>query len=148
MLIGVPSEIKNQEHRVGLIPSGAHRLTEAGHDVMIQAGAGLGAGIPDEHFVAVGARIVETADQAWDAEMVIKVKEPVKPEWHRMREGQTLFTYLHLAADVPLTHELMNQMQRTTQSKIKRQTISRAIGKTLQVFLFEATILAISSRAM
>jgi alanine dehydrogenase len=109
MLIGVPSEIKNQEHRVGLIPSGAHRLTEAGHDVMVQAGAGLGAGIPDEHFVAVGARIVETADQAWDAEMVIKVKEPVKPEWHRMREGQTLFTYLHLAADVPLTHELMNR---------------------------------------
>lgn len=109
MLIGVPKEIKVAENRVGLVPAGAQVLCDRGHDVMIEAGAGIGAGIPDSAYEAVGARVVGDADTAWNAEMVIKVKEPVEPEWHRMQEGQTLYTYLHLAADTPLTETLMKK---------------------------------------
>ena len=109
MLIGVPKEIKVAENRVGMVPAGVQTLVDQGHDVMIETKAGLGAGIPDEDYEAVGARIVSDAETAWDAEMVIKVKEPIQPEWHRMKSGQTLYTYLHLAADAPLTEELMKK---------------------------------------
>ena len=85
MLIGVPKEIKVAENRVGMVPAGVQTLVDQGHDVMIETKAGLGAGIPDEAYEAVGARIVSDAETAWDAEMVIKVKEPVQPEWHRMK---------------------------------------------------------------
>ena len=109
MLIGVPSEIKNNEFRVALTPAGAHDLTAAGHQVLVQSGAGAGSGIPDEAYIAAGARIVADAATAWDeAEMVLKVKEPVASEYARFRDGLLLFTYLHLAAEPALTAALMS----------------------------------------
>ncbi|GAA4693109.1 alanine dehydrogenase [Nocardioides nanhaiensis] len=108
MRIGVPKEVKNHEYRVAITPVGVHELVAHGHEVHVQTGAGLGSGILDEEYEAEGARIVPDADTAWgDAEMVLKVKEPVAEEYHRMREDLTLFTYLHLAADKPLTEELL-----------------------------------------
>ena len=108
MRIGVPREVKNHEYRVALTPAGAHQLAEAGHEVMIETGAGSGSLIPDEDFVAAGARILDTADEVWgSADMVLKVKEPVAAEYHRLREDLVLFTYLHLAADRPLTDRLL-----------------------------------------
>ncbi|MCW2819255.1 MAG: alanine dehydrogenase [Marmoricola sp.] len=109
MQIGVPAEVKNHEYRVALTPAGAHELAAHGHEVSVQRGAGVGSSIPDEDYLAAGAKIVDSADEAWDRELVLKVKEPVEQEWHRMKEGQTLFTYLHLAADAPLTRELLDR---------------------------------------
>ncbi len=106
--IGIPSEVKNNEYRVAITPVGVSELVAHGHEVLIQKGAGLGSSITDEEFVAQGARIVDAADDLWgEAEMVLKVKEPVEEEYHRLREDLTLFTYLHLAADQPLTEELL-----------------------------------------
>ena len=106
--IGIPSEVKNNEYRVAITPVGVSELVAHGHQVLIQKGAGLGSSITDEEFVAQGARIVDAADDLWgEAEMVLKVKEPVEEEYHRLREDLTLFTYLHLAADQPLTEELL-----------------------------------------
>jgi alanine dehydrogenase len=108
MKVGVPKEVKNHEYRVALTPIGAHELTERGHEVYIEKGAGAGSQIPDEEYAAEGARIVDSADDVWGAaDMVLKVKEPIEEEYARMREGQTLFTYLHLAADKRLTDELV-----------------------------------------
>ncbi len=108
--IGVPKEVKNHEYRVALTPVGAHELTQHGHDVVVQRGAGVGSQIPDEEYVAAGAKILDEADDVWGSvEMVLKVKEPVAEEYHRLREGLTLFTYLHLAADKPLTQELVDR---------------------------------------
>src|SRR4051795_12228731 len=108
MKVGVPKEVKNHEYRVALTPIGVHELTERGHEVYVEKGAGAGSQIPDEEYVAEGARILDSADDVWGtADMVLKVKEPVEEEYARMREGQTLFTYLHLAADKRLTDELM-----------------------------------------
>ena len=109
MEIGIPKEIKVREYRVGQSPAGVAALVGAGHRVKVESGAGVGAGFEDRAYEAAGAQIVATADEAWNAEMVIKVKEPIAAEWHRMQEGQLLFTYLHLAADTPLTHELMKK---------------------------------------
>ena len=110
MKVGVPKEVKNHEYRVAITPIGVHELTAHGHEVLIEAGAGLGSQITDEEYVAAGARMLATADDVWaSAELVLKVKEPVAEEYHRMREGQTLFTYLHLAADKPLTEELLQR---------------------------------------
>ncbi|HYN71661.1 MAG TPA: alanine dehydrogenase [Nakamurella sp.] len=109
MRVGVPREVKNHEYRVALTPAGAHALTIAGHDVVIEAGAGAGSFIPDEDFVAAGARILETADEVWDfAELLLKVKEPVASEYHRLRKDLVLFTYLHLAAERTLTDRLID----------------------------------------
>jgi alanine dehydrogenase len=106
--VGVPKEVKNHEYRVALTPIGAHELTQHGHEVFVERGAGVGSQIPDEEYVAAGARIIDSADDVWgDAEMVLKVKEPVAEEYHRLREDLTLFTYLHLAADRPLTERLL-----------------------------------------
>jgi len=106
--IGIPTEVKNNEYRVGITPVGVHELVRHGHEVLIQAGAGLGSSIPDDDYVAQGARILTEADDVWaQAEMVMKVKEPVEEEYHRLREDLTLFTYLHLAAEEPLTRELV-----------------------------------------
>jgi alanine dehydrogenase len=108
--IGVPKEVKNHEYRVAITPIGVHELTAHGHDVYVQKGAGLGSQIEDSEFQASGAKILDGADEVWDnAEMVLKVKEPVSEEYHRMHEGLTLFTYLHLAADKPLTEELISR---------------------------------------
>ena len=105
--VGVPREVKNNEFRVAITPAGVHELARAGHDVMIEHDAGEGSSIPDEDYVAAGARILDEADDVWaEGDLILKVKEPVEPEYHRMRPGQTLFTYLHLAADRPLTEEL------------------------------------------
>jgi alanine dehydrogenase len=108
MRIGVPREVKNHEYRVALTPAGAHHLTESGHHVVIETGAGAGSLIPDDDFVAAGAQILGTADEVWGtADMVLKVKEPVSSEYHRLRKDLVLFTYLHLAADRPLTERLV-----------------------------------------
>jgi alanine dehydrogenase len=106
--IGVPKEVKNHEYRVALTPVGAHELTQHGHEVFVQRDAGTGSQIPDEEYVAAGATIIDGADDVWaEAEMVLKVKEPVAEEYHRLRDDLTLFTYLHLAADKPLTEKLL-----------------------------------------
>ncbi len=110
MKVGVPKEVKNHEYRVALTPVGAHELTQHGHEVFLERQAGVGSQIPDEEYVAAGAKILDSADEVWgSADMVLKVKEPVAEEYSRMREGQTLFTYLHLAADQPLTQELVKR---------------------------------------
>jgi alanine dehydrogenase len=113
MRVGVPREVKNHEYRVALTPVGVHELVQRGHEVLVETGAGTGSLIPDAEYAAEGARIVDGADPAdelWGAaDMVLKVKEPVAEEFPRMREGQVLFTYLHLAADLPLTEELMRR---------------------------------------
>ncbi len=107
MKVGVPKEVKNHEYRVAMTPVGVHELVSHGHEVHVEKDAGVGSSIGDEEYVAAGATIVDSADDVWgDAEMVLKVKEPVAEEYHRMRDGQVLFTYLHLAADRPLTEEL------------------------------------------
>lgn len=108
MIIGVPKEIKPQEHRVGLIPSTASTLTRRGHTVLVQKNAGVGSGYPDEAYVAAGAQIVDTARKVYaQAEMIVKVKEPLKVEYGLLRKGQILFTYLHLAANRTLTDALL-----------------------------------------
>ncbi len=99
MLIGVPREIKRQEHRVALMPSAAWQLVQAGHSVVVEAGAGVDAGFPDEDYRAAGATLVEDHARAFEADLVVKVKEPLPPEFPLLREGQILFTYLHLAAN-------------------------------------------------
>jgi len=108
--VGVPKEVKNHEYRVAITPVGVHELVANDHEVVVQKGAGVGSSIPDAEYVAAGATIIDEADDVWaEAEMVLKVKEPVAEEYHRMREGQVLFTYLHLAADLPLTEEMIKR---------------------------------------
>ena len=104
MKIGVPKEIKTNENRVALVPAGAEALVTAGHSVMIEKGAGEGSGFPDSSYTSVGAKVGADADTVWGvAEMIMKVKEPIKPEWPRIRKGQVIFTYFHFAADKELT---------------------------------------------
>lgn len=108
MLVGIPTEIKNNENRVAITPAGVHELTARGHDVLIEAGAGLGSGISDDDYTAAGARLAATADEVWAAaDLLLKVKEPIEVEYPRLRAGQTLFTYLHLAASRPCTDALV-----------------------------------------
>ncbi|MBA2553390.1 MAG: alanine dehydrogenase [Geodermatophilaceae bacterium] len=108
MKVGVPKEVKNHEYRVAITPAGVTELIRAGHDVLIECGAGDGSSMPDDVFVARGARIATTADDVWaGSDLVLKVKEPIAEEYHRMRSGQTLFTYLHLAASLECTKALM-----------------------------------------
>src|SRR5436309_1274905 len=108
MIIGVPKEIKAQEHRVGLIPATASMLTRKGHKVLVQKGAGVGSGYLDESYIKAGAEIVDTAKKVYgQAEMIVKVKEPLKAEYGLLRKDQILFTYLHLAASKPLTEALL-----------------------------------------
>src|SRR5687767_6160682 len=110
MRIGVPKEVKNHEYRVALTPIGVHELVQRGHEVVVQKSAGEGSLIPDAEYVAAGATMLDTADDVWgSADMILKVKEPVAEEYHRMRPGLVLFTYLHLAADKPLTEELIKR---------------------------------------
>jgi len=108
MIIGVPKEIKAQEHRVGLIPSTASMLTRKDHTVVVQKDAGVGSGYPDQAYIDAGAKIIDTARKVYaQAEMIVKVKEPLKAEYGLLRKGQILFTYLHLAASKPLTEALL-----------------------------------------
>ncbi len=108
MKVGVPREVKNHEYRVAITPAGVHELVRSGHEVVIEAKAGTGSAIPDEDFTSAGAKILPSADDVWQtAELILKVKEPVAEEYHRMRPGQVLFTYLHLAASRPCTDALI-----------------------------------------
>ena len=109
MIIGVPKEIKNNEFRVAITAAGVHEFRTHGHTVLVERGAGLGSGITDEEYSIAGAEIVVDADDVWArADMVMKVKEPIKAEYHRFRKDLILFTYLHLAAEPELTRELIN----------------------------------------
>lgn len=109
MRIGVPKEIKNNENRVAITPSGVIQLSQHNHQVLIEKGAGLNSGFFDEQYMEAGAIIVETAADVWSCDMVIKVKEPVQDEYHYFYDGLILFTYLHLAADRQLTEALMSK---------------------------------------
>jgi alanine dehydrogenase len=110
MLVGVPSEVKNREYRVAITPAGVHELATHGHEVYVEADAGVGSSITDAEYEAAGAKILPTADDVWQTgELILKVKEPVAEEYHRMRDGQTLFTYLHLAASRDCTDALIKQ---------------------------------------
>lgn len=107
-VVGVPNEIKTHESRVAMIPVGVEELTRRGHRVLIQSGAGMGSGISDDQYVAHGAVIVPAAEQVWEqADLIIKVKEPLPVEWPLMRKGQIVFTYFHFAADEKLTRAVM-----------------------------------------
>jgi alanine dehydrogenase len=109
MRVGVPKELKDNEYRVALTPAGVRELVVYGHEVIIERGAGVGSSIPDSDFERAGATIVPDADTVFaDADMVLKVKEPVPEEFHRLREGLVLFTYLHLAASEPVTKALID----------------------------------------
>ncbi len=104
MRIGIPKEIKTNENRVSLVPAGAEALVAAGHTVVVEAGAGLGSGFSDEQYAAAGALVEKDADALWaKAELIVKVKEPIEPEWKRLRRGQVIFTYFHFASSKALT---------------------------------------------
>nr|WP_030502683.1 alanine dehydrogenase [Micromonospora purpureochromogenes] len=110
MKVGIPREVKNHEYRVAITPAGVNEFTRHGHEVFVEAGAGVGSSITDDEFAAAGAKILATVDEVWDtAELVLKVKEPIAEEYHRMREGQVLFTYLHLAASRECTDALVDR---------------------------------------
>ncbi len=106
--VGIPREVKNNEFRVAITPAGVHELVRHGHQVVVEQNAGAGSSITDEEYVGAGAQILPTADEVWAAaDLVLKVKEPVAEEYHRLRKGQTLFTYLHLAASRACTDALL-----------------------------------------
>jgi alanine dehydrogenase len=108
MRVGIPTEIKNNEYRVAITPAGVAELVHRGHEVIIQAGAGEGSAISDADFKRAGAQMINSVDEVWaEADLLLKVKEPIEAEYSRLRKGQTLFTYLHLAASKPCTDALM-----------------------------------------
>jgi alanine dehydrogenase len=110
MKIGLPKEIKDNEYRVGLTPAGVNSLVNAGHTVFVQRSAGEGSGFTDDQYVTAGGKILDTADDVWgEGDMIVKVKEPIQPEYARMREDQLLFTYLHLAPEFELTKQMMER---------------------------------------
>nr|AIA17218.1 alanine dehydrogenase [uncultured bacterium] len=110
MKIGLPKEIKDNEYRVGLTPAGVNALVNAGHEVFVQKSAGEGSGFTDDQYVKAGGKLLDTADEVWKTgDMIVKVKEPIAPEYPRMRENQLLFTYLHLAPEFELTKQMMER---------------------------------------
>jgi len=110
MKIGLPKEIKDNEYRVGLTPAGVNALAGAGHELFVQKSAGEGSGFADDDYVKAGAKLLDTADEIWQTgDMIVKVKEPIAPEYPRMRENQLLFTYLHLAPEFELTKQMMER---------------------------------------
>jgi alanine dehydrogenase len=124
VIVGVPREIKPGEQRVAVTPAGAHALVEAGHRLVIERGAGQGSGIRDEDYAAAGAAL-EVVEAVWaQAELILKVKEPVSPEYQRLRSGQVLFTYLHLAA----APELARQLRQAAVIAVAYETVQRADG--------------------
>ena len=126
LVVGVPTEIKDNENRVSMQPDGVGELVHHGHQVVVQAGAGSGSRFPDAEFAAAGAKIVSSADEVFAAaDLIVKVKEPVPAEYHRFREGQQLFTYLHLAADRGLTEFLLEKRI----DSIAYETVQTADGR-------------------
>ena len=122
MKIGVPKEIKTNENRIAVVPAGAESLISAGHSVLIERGAGIGSGFTDEDYTSVGAKIAPDAATVWkDSDMIMKVKEPIKPEWPHMRKGQLIFTYFHFAAD----RELTQADRKSTRLNSSHQSTSR-----------------------
>jgi alanine dehydrogenase len=110
VIVGLPKEIKDNEYRVGLTPAGVRALSDAGHQVIVEKSAGEGSGFEDSLYHKAGGQIIDSADEIWaSAEMIVKVKEPIEPEYRRMRAGQLLFTYLHLAPDRELTNQLLKR---------------------------------------
>lgn len=106
--VGIPREVKNNEFRVAITPAGVHELVTGGHEVCVERGAGLGSAVPDEEYAAAGAAVLASADEVWaSADLLLKVKEPVAEEFHRLRKDQILFTYLHLAASAACTDALL-----------------------------------------
>ncbi|MEC3915921.1 alanine dehydrogenase [Nocardia sp. CDC160] len=125
MRIGVPREVKEQEYRVALTPAGAGELVRHGHEVLIEVGAGVGSGFGDADYIAAGARIAPTPEEVWGAaELVLKVKEPIAEEYSRMRDGQVLFTFLHLAA----SRECTDAILRSGITAIAYETVRAADG--------------------
>ncbi|OBA88568.1 alanine dehydrogenase [Mycobacteriaceae bacterium 1482268.1] len=125
MRVGVPTEIKNNEFRVAITPAGAAELVHRGHEVLIQAGAGEGSAISDADFKRAGAQIITSVDEVWEAaDLLLKVKEPIEPEYALMHPGQTLFTYLHLAASRPCTDALLT----SGTTSIAYETVQTADG--------------------
>ena len=125
MIIGVPKEIKNHEYRVGLIPAAVRSYVAQGHRVLVEKGAGIGSGILDDQFEDAGATIIGTADEIWSsAEMIIKVKEPIEPEYPRIQNGQLIYTYFHLAAVPALAEVLLEK----NVSAVAYETIQLADG--------------------
>ena len=109
MIVGVPKEIKPQENRVALVPAGVESLVEDGHTVLVEAGAGVGSGFEDDEFRVVGASVIDDPDQLWkEAELIIKVKEPIAEECARIRTEHVIFTYFHFAASEELTRALID----------------------------------------
>ncbi len=128
MRVGLPKEVKNHEYRVGLIPAGVHELVLAGHEVVVQAGAGEGSGIEDSEYEGAGAQMASDARAVWEsAELIVKVKEPIESEYELIQQGQTLFTYLHLAP-IPGLTDLLLEREATG---IAYETITDADGRTL-----------------
>jgi alanine dehydrogenase len=126
MKIGLPKEIKDNEYRVGLTPAGVRALTDAGHTVFVERSAGEGSGFDNSLYERAGATILNTADDVWgEGDMIVKVKEPVEPEYTRMRENQLLFTYLHLAPELELTKQLLERKV----SGVAYETITDAKGR-------------------
>ncbi len=108
MKVGVPTEVKNSEYRVACTPAGVHELVLHGHEVLVQRGAGIGSSLPDADFTAAGAALIDGADEVWgEADLILKVKEPIEEEYHRLRKDLVLFTYLHLAASQSVTEALL-----------------------------------------
>ena len=108
MIVGVPKEIKTAENRIALVPAGAEALSGDGHTVLVERGAGLGSGFSDDAYRDAGAEIAASADAVWSkADLILKVKEPIEPEWPKIRKGQVLFTYFHFAASEPLTKAII-----------------------------------------
>ena len=135
MRVGVPAEVKNSEARVALTPAGANALVRAGHEVVIEAGAGVGSHLPDDDYRAVGATL-GTADEAWACELVLKVKEPVASEYRYLREDLTLFAYLHLAADEALTDALLAAKNPTATCALSSD-MNRTTGRNLVESAFQ-----------
>jgi alanine dehydrogenase len=126
MKIGLPKEIKDNEYRVGLTPAGVNALVNAGHTVFVQKSAGEGSGVTDDQYVKAGGKILDSADDVWaEGDMIVKVKEPIAPEYPRMRENQLLFTYLHLAPEFELTKQMMER----NVTGVAYETITDANGK-------------------
>src|SRR5688572_25899190 len=126
MLIGVPREIKRDEYRVAMLPVGVEELTRAGHKVLVEAGAGIGSGIPDAEYAAEGAEIVASAKEIYArAELIVKVKEPLRDEFPLIRTGQTLFTYFHFAA----SRELTDAMLKSGANCLAYETLRDAQGR-------------------
>ena len=133
MIIGCPTEIKTRENRVGIIPASVAALVASGHKVIIQKGAGNGSGITDEVYKTAGAEIVEKAADVWGrADIICKVKEPLPPEYPLMRDGQILYTYLHLAPEPVLTQDARAQVVQRVDRRV-RQLFERASGASLQL---------------